>query len=148
MFITISTVQTMILINLVWSSFFDASLRTHTFTHATSYACLCDAISFLRFLRISKRVHLPENRIHTKIKILNLRVVNTEYNSNLPRIPRIDICKIRLLFKDDVTPSNLICSASSTAYSLCISPSGRSTHPPAGLQIHFQPCCPSRVCTP
>ena len=89
-------------------SLVDTPLRTIRHTRSTSDAGIRDMIALFFYYNISQSVCLAENRMDTKVKIFDLRIVDTENDINFPRVARIHIGKVRLLFKNRVNPLSLL----------------------------------------
>ena len=102
--ITVSTVQTVLLLNDKRCSFLDAFLWTMFHTFPTADTGFRYVISLFFYTYISQNICLPENWIYTKIKILHFCLINTENNSDFSCIPWIYISKIWLFFKNDIHP--------------------------------------------
>ena len=94
----------MLLIDLIWCSSLDTPLGTEFLTFTTADTGICYHIPLFPDYSISKAVCLTKYRIHAQIKIFYLTLINTEYNTYTSGITRIDICQIRLLLKDGITP--------------------------------------------
>ena len=106
--IAVPAMETMIPMNPVRRTLLNAPLRTYCRAGAASHAGVRDIVSLLFYTGIPKRVSLPENRIYPEIKVFDLRPVNAKYDSDLSRLPRIDVRKVRLFFKDQISSLHLL----------------------------------------
>ena len=106
--IAVAAVQAVALINNIRQPFLNAPLRAVPFAGSAAYTGFGYKISLFLNCNASKAILFPKYRIHSKIEVLNLRRINAEYYSYIPRIPRVNIGKVWLLLKNHVAPFFLL----------------------------------------
>lgn len=90
-FITVSAVQTMFLLDKIRLSLHNALLRTATLTFSAPNTAIDDNISFFRKRSCSKRITFTKNRLYAKVEIFYLCVLYLENNPDFSGITRINI---------------------------------------------------------
>ena len=89
LFITVSTVQTVLLPDDKRFSFLNTFLWTMFHTCPASDTGFCYVISLFFYTDISQNIGLPENWIYAKIKIFHFRLINAENNPDFSCISRM-----------------------------------------------------------
>src|SRR5699024_4534091 len=107
-FITVSAVQTVLLLNLKRLSRHDAALRAVPFTGSAADAGIADYISFGRNRSLSDGITFPEDRPDAQVKIFDLRIPDHKHDADFPRVSRIHVGKIGLLVKNHIHPALLL----------------------------------------
>ena len=85
----------------------DAILGTDFLTDSTANALVCNLISFELCIAVSNGIGFSENWIYAKIKVLYRAVFYLKANTDISLVTGIEVCKIRLFFKNGVNGSFL-----------------------------------------
>lgn len=112
-FITVSTVQTMLLPDDKRCSLLNTFLWTMFHTFPASDTGFCYVISFFSYPNISKDICLSKNRIHSKVEIFHFRLINTENNTDFSCIPGYTFARYGCSSK--MISIHFFCSFSATA---------------------------------
>ena len=99
--------QAMVLQYPVRFSFLDTPLGTFCTTFSTANAFFGNVITLFCYCTTTQCISVPENRVHTEIKIFHLRPVDAENDADTSCITGIDIGQIRLFLENNIALADI-----------------------------------------